>query len=606
MSTDPSAPQDPQAVPNLGRTAWRLFLIQQVNLFTSLPCAIYLVLLIARIPREQAAVAMAPIPLFALLCGVVAPLGLVRWLTGRAFAVHPGEAAGERLVRLLKLPQQLEAGVLAVYILGNSGYLTWIALRLDKPLYLVPWGSGVILVMMMLVNVWTRVFIQRQLMPHAVAEFLRTPQARLSDSRGVFWPRQSWYLPYCFALFVLCTVCALGSIVVSLGLELYAQLVALVPAVLLEAFQAAFTRFLGQAALPLVLVSLYMLVTSACAAWLLTRQQEQGTLAVRDTIEGLANGAPSLPTWVSTDETGDLARATARAFHQLRDFSLSLDATASKLGSSATQLHHSNGQQNEAITRQAAALQQAEHTAKEIQETSRMTAQKAEAILQQTTRFQELGERGAASIQQSIEGLQAIHTQVSTMTTSIRQLSVRTREIDTIARVVKDLTSRSNMLALNAAIESVRSGEHGKGFGVVAREMRVMAEESNKAAHQVRDLLTHLTNAIRETVELTEKGARTVSTSVEQVKATGESLRGLTSLVHDSVNSVRQISATVGQQDTGVQQIFEAIQDLSALMVETLTQLGEMDEVSRSVTEVATDVHGLITQHGWQRGGEAA
>ena len=605
MSTEASANPDPQATPHLGRTAWRLFLIQQVNLFTSLPCAIYLVLLIAQIPREQAAVAMRPIPLFALLCGVAVPLALVRWLTGRAFAVNPGEAPGERLVRLLKLPQQLEAGVLAVYILGNAGYLTWLALRLGKPLYLVAWGSGVILVMMMLVNVWTRVFLQRQLMPHAVAEFLRTPQARLGGSRGVFWPRQSWYLPYCFALFVLCTVCALGSIVVSLGLELYTRLVALLPLALLESVNAAISQFLHQAALPLVLVSLYMVVTSACAAWLLTRQQEQGTLAVRDTIEGLANGAPRLPTWVSTDETGDLARATARAFHQLRDFSLSLDHTASKLGSSATQLHAANGQQNEALTRQAAALQQAEHTAKEIQETSRMTAQKAEAILKQTARFQELGERGAASIEKSIQGLQAIHTQVETMTTSIRELSVRAREIDTIARVVKDLTARSNMLALNAAIESVRSGEHGKGFGVVAREMRLMADQSSKAANEVRDLLTHLTDSIRQTVELTEQGAEAVSLSVAQVSATGDSLRTLTSLVHDSVNSVRQISATVGQQDTGVQQIFEAIQDLSALMVETLTQLGEMDAVSRGVNEVATDVHGLITRHGWQQGDAA-
>jgi methyl-accepting chemotaxis protein len=599
MSTIAPALAQPQvSTPEVGRLAWRLFLIQQINLFTSLPCAIYIVLLIARIPREQAAVAMMPIPVFALVCGVMAPLGLVWWLTHRAFAMNPGDAPGERLVRLLKLPQQLEVWILSTYNLGNAAYLLWLAVRLDRPLYIVPWGAGVILVMMMLVMIWTRVFIQRQLMPHAVEEFLRAPQAALQGAQGPLWPRQSWYLPYCFALFVTCTVLSLSSIVVRMGMDLYAELMALLPAELLASVQATLSGALQQAVLPLSLVSLYMLVTSACAAWLLTRHQEQGTLAVRDSIEGFANGAPRMPAWVTTDETGDLSRATARAYHQLRDFSLSLDRTASKLGSSAAQLNHANHQQNEAIARQAAALQQAQETAREIQETSRVTAQKAETILKQTTRFQELGTRGEATLQDSIEGLRAIHSQVG----GIRQLSDRARQIDSIARVVKDLTTRSNMLALNAAIESVRSGEHGKGFGVVAREIRLMADQSSKAAGEVRDMLTGLTEAIRETVELTERGSEAVSASVEQVRATGDNLRSLTTLVQDSVNSVRQISATVSQQDTGVSQIFDAIKDLSGIMVDTLTQVREMDEVSRSVSEVARDVNVLITRHGWERG----
>ncbi|MET0404868.1 MAG: methyl-accepting chemotaxis protein [Cystobacter sp.] len=602
MSTiAPALPQPQVSTTEVGRLAWRLFILQQINLFTSLPCAIYIVLLIAQISPEQAAVALMPIPVFALVCGIITPLGLVWWLTHRAFAVNPGEAPGVRLVRLLKLPQQLEAWILSAYNLGNASYLLWLAVRLDKPLYIVPWGASVILVMMMLVMTWTRVFVQRQLMPHAVEEFMRAPQAPLRGTRGVLWPRQSWYLPYCFGLFVTCTVLSLSSIVVRMGMDLYARVMALLPVGLIASMQAAIFSALEQASVPLALVSLYMLVTSACAAWLLTRHQEQGTLAVRDSIEGFANGAPRMPAWVTTDETGDLARATARAYHQLRDFALSLDGTASKLGSSAAQLNHANQEQNEAIARQAAALQQAQETAREIQETSRVTAQKAENILKQTARFQELGAQGEATLQHSIEGLQAIHTQVGGMAGSIRQLSERARQIDSIARVVKDLTTRSNMLALNAAIESVRSGEHGKGFGVVAREIRLMADQSSKAASEVRDMLTSLTEAIRDTVELTERGSEAVSASVEQVRATGDSLRSLTTLVQDSVNSVRQISATVGQQDTGVSQIFDAIKDLSGIMVDTLTQVREMDEVSRNVSEVATDVNVLITRHGWER-----
>ncbi|HYO57850.1 methyl-accepting chemotaxis protein [Archangium sp.] len=585
---------------DIGRTARKIFLIQQVNLFTSLPCAIYIVLLIAQIPREQALLAMTPIPVFALVCGVAAPLGLVHLLTRRAFAFHPGEPPGARLVRLLKLPRALEISILTVYIVGNSAYLFWLAQRLQKPLYIVPWGSGVILVMMMLVMIWTRVFIERLLMPHAVEEFFKAPQTSLPNARGLLWPRQRWYLPYCFALFVLCTVCALGSILVQMGMDLHANVAVSLPPAVLASLNQAISGFLDNIWLPLVLVSVYMLFTSTCAAYLLTQQQERGFRAVQHSIEGFANGSPRMPSWVTTDETGDLARATAQAFSKLREFSLSLDRTASKLGSSATQLDKSNSTQNQALTRQAAALQEAQVTAQEIHQTSQMTAQKAEGILHQTARIEDIGRQGETSIQQSLQGLQEIRSQVELITNSIRQLNERTLEIDSITRMVKYLTDRSNMLALNAAIEAVRSGEQGKGFGVVAREIRVMADQSSKATTNVRDMLTNLSQSIRDAVELTERGAEKVNNSLEQVKSTGDTMRMLTSIIQESVASVRQISVTVNQQDVGVKQIFQAINDLNQLMSETLEQLGDRANATRSVSDASIEMHELIEQHGWE------
>jgi len=583
------------------RTAWKIFLLQQVNLFTSLPCAIYIVLLIAQIPKEQALVAMSPIPVFAAVCGVGLPLWLVRLQTRWAFASKPGEPPGARLVRLLKLPRALEVSILSVYIVGNSAYLLWLALRLDKPLYIVPWGSGVILVMMLLVMIWTRVFLERLLMPHVVEEFLKTPDTDLPGARGLLWPKQSWYLPYCFALFVVCTVFSLGSILTQMGMDLYGEVAAAIPPDVLVTVNRLISGFLDNISLPLVLVSLYMLVTSASAAYLLTQQQERGFRAVQESIEGFANGRPRIAPWLTTDETGDLARSTARAFHRLREFSLSMDRTASKLGASAAQLERSNSFQNGALTRQAAALQEAQVTAQEIHQTSQVTAQKAESILHQTSRIEEIGRSGEASIQQSLQGLQEIRSQVELMAHSIRNLSERTREIDIITRVVKDLTDRSNMLALNAAIEAVHSGEQGKGFGVVAREIRLMSDQSIKATNNVRDMLTTLTDSIRSAVELTERGVEKVNHSVEQVKATGDNMRTMTAIIQDSVSAVRQISVTVNQQDVGVRQIFQAINDLNQLMGDTLQQLGDMSNVTRSVSEVSTEVHQLISQHGWER-----
>jgi methyl-accepting chemotaxis protein len=590
----------PQPV-DVGRIAWKIFLLQQANLFTSLPCAIYIVLLIAQIPEEQVGVAMLPIPVFALLCGVGLPLTLVWMLTRRAFAINPGEPPGARLIRLLKLPRALEVSILLVYIVGNSGYLYWLSWRLERPVYIVAWGSGVILVMMLLVMIWTRIFVERLLMPHAVEEFFKAPHMDLSGQRGFLWPKQRWYLPYCFALFVLCTVFALGSILVQMGMKLYTAVRGSFSAALMAILDQEISLFLSEAWLPLLLVSLFMIVTSAFAAYLLTQQQEKGFQAVQSSIEGLASGSPRMPSWVTTDETGDLAGVTARAFRRLREFSLSLDHSANHLGSNAVQLSQVTTKQNEALVRQAAALQEAQVTAQEIHQTSQTTSQRAESILLQSSRFEEIRGKGESAVRESLEGLQGIGQQVQDMAERIRLLSERTQQIDTVTRVVKDLADRCNMLALNAAIEAARSGESGRGFGVVAKEIRLMADQASKAANNVREMLVSLTDSIRDTVEITERGAESVNSNVAQLKTTGDNMRMLTNIIQDSVNSVRQISATVNQQSVGVQQIFQAINDLNAIMGETLKQVNEVSGVTSGVERVATEVQALISDHGWRK-----
>ncbi|MBN1207970.1 MAG: methyl-accepting chemotaxis protein, partial [Myxococcaceae bacterium] len=151
----------------------------------------------------------------------------------------------------------------------------------------------------------------------------------------------------------------------------------------------------------------------------------------------------------------------------------------------------------------------------------------------------------------------------------------------------------SNMLALNAAIEAVRSGEHGKGFGVVAREIRSLADRSIEATFRVREILDSVGRAVAETVSLTQRGAERMQSGLEQVRATGESLRELSALIGDNADAVRQIAGAVNQQDLGIAQIFGAVSELSRMMEDTERELDStknaavmLDDVSRKLTEV--------------------
>ena len=160
---------------------------------------------------------------------------------------------------------------------------------------------------------------------------------------------------------------------------------------------------------------------------------------------------------------------------------------------------------------------------------------------------------------------------------------------------MKELADRSNMLALNAAIEAVRSGEHGKGFGVVAREIRSLADQSIEATLRVREILAVVGSAVTETVSITQRNAERMQSGLEQVRATGEHLRELSSLIRDNTTAVRQIVAAVSQQDLGITQILGAVTELTIMMEDTEKGIAStkneavmLDEVSRKLSEVVT------------------
>jgi methyl-accepting chemotaxis protein len=295
----------------------------------------------------------------------------------------------------------------------------------------------------------------------------------------------------------------------------------------------------------------------------------------------------------SGDEVGQLAGAFREMVERLRTIHHELRASGGTLAESAANMRRSAEQQQVTVSSQAAALHQTRITAEELRQVSSLAAQKAEAVLNVAERADTLGREGEASIALGVSGLAEMGAEVQEIAQRIRDLGASTQQIGAITKTVKDLADRSNMLALNAAIEAVRSGEHGKGFGVVAREIRSLADQSIEATFRVREILQVVGHAVAETVSITLRGAERMQSGLEQVRATGESLRELSALISDNASAVRQIAGAVSQQDLGIAQIFGAVSELSKMMEDTERELGAtknaavmLDDVSRKLTDV--------------------
>jgi methyl-accepting chemotaxis protein len=439
--------------------------------------------------------------------------------------------------------------------------------------------------------------------PHIQAEFHKHPQVTPTGT-GYDWPRLRWYLPYAFALFVTTTLVMSLTIIFVKARQTFAAIAAKLTElglskhtdeVLASALQVA-----NESALPLAALTLFLLVSAFLSAWFLARQQKDGAEAVQSSLQSLISGKPEMPKWASTDEIGDLAFATARAFEQLKAFSLSLKDSAVQLGQSAEQLNAFNTKQSEVMSLQAAALQETQVTAQEIKQTSLLASQKAETVLQKVEQADEVSRSGEVAIERSMGGLKDIRSHVTEMAVRIKALEERARQIGHITQTVKDLADQSNMLALNAAIEAVRSGEAGKGFGVVAREIRSLADQSIKATTHVREILQDISTAIRATVQITEKGAEKIETSLEDINAFSDNIRQLSGIVRDNAAAVRQISGAVTQQNTGITQIFQAVNDLSRMMDETMSRLKATSSATDLLGNVAQKVSGFVEGYNWE------
>ncbi|PTL84431.1 methyl-accepting chemotaxis protein [Vitiosangium sp. GDMCC 1.1324] len=297
------------------------------------------------------------------------------------------------------------------------------------------------------------------------------------------------------------------------------------------------------------------------------------------------------------DEVGQLAASFSEMVRKLREVPRSLQESAQVLTAAVRNLSVSTREQSETINYQAAALQEAQVTAEEIRQTSLVAAQKAEAVLSVVERADDVSRSGSQAIEQSLENLADIRLRAGEIAAKITELSARTLQIGGITQTVTKLADQSNMLALNAAIEAVRSGEHGKGFSVVAREIRGLADQSLKATDRVREILEDISGAIRDTVQITEKGSQRMEAGLERMKASGENLRELSTIVRENVAVVRQISAAVTQQSVGVTQVFAAVSELNKMMHESVARLASTNKATAELEVVAEQMVAIVKSY---------
>ncbi len=248
----------------------------------------------------------------------------------------------------------------------------------------------------------------------------------------------------------------------------------------------------------------------------------------------------------------------------------SLNEIATAIAESSTEIAATMEQQERTVNHQATAVNQTTTTMNELGTSSRHSASQAEASATGAKKVLSLGDRGMKAVENTSSGMNTIRQKAGDTAGQILHLSEIASQISSISTIISDIANRTNILALNAGVEAVRAGEHGKGFGVVASEIRKLADQSKSSAEKIVALVLDIQNAINLTVMMTDETIKTVETGVQIVGETSTAFIGVRDAINEIVMSTQQISLNAQQQVQAIEQVVDAMNTLNGAARETV------------------------------------
>ncbi len=307
-------------------------------------------------------------------------------------------------------------------------------------------------------------------------------------------------------------------------------------------------------------------------------EEQHKIIAERQEVASQAEAQANLLT--SATSTGIFMLVCGMIWFVLRQVIQPIDRAALTISSSSAQIAATVEEHERIANQQAASVNQTTTTMDELGASSRQAAGQAEAAAQNVDRLLMLAVGSNKAENMMLHHEANLKDKSQQIAQQVLSLSEKLTQIDRIAGVVSQLASQTNMLALNAAVEAVRAGEQGKGFGVIATEIRKLADQSGKYAEQINGLTADIQKATEATVTVAEEGNELVEKMVNSIN--GIAL------------NIKQISLTANQQAIAIQQTVEAMTSINQGAAETASGIAQTRTSTQQLNEAAQALKALV------------
>lgn len=334
----------------------------------------------------------------------------------------------------------------------------------------------------------------------------------------------------------------------------------------------------------------------------------QGDLAkIKNAVNTVIDSLTKLVSQIknNADNLATASDQLSRASEQAGQATQQIAATSQQVAKGASEQSTALQQTSEGIEQLSKAIQQiskgSQTQAQSVERNVEIVNQVSTAVTQVTNNAQvaaegsqkagEAARKGSDMAQQTVQGMEKIKDTMGVASGTVQNLGEQSNEIGKIVATIDDIAAQTNLLALNAAIEAARAGEQGRGFAVVADEVRKLAERSSAATKEIADLISNIQKGVEEAVKAMADGNNEVDSGYKLATDAGESLEDILRTVQEVSTEVERISAASEELNALSTEMVQVTDDVSSVVEENTAATEEMaasaDQVTKSVESVA-------------------
>jgi len=362
----------------------------------------------------------------------------------------------------------------------------------------------------------------------------------------------------------------------------------------LDAMDAQIAGFLRKGAIvsaPIVIFATILLVFLLRV--LLTKPLNMTVDMLRDIAEGDGDLTKRLRV-ASKDEIGAVAKWFNTFLDNIHDIILEVTRASSEVASASIEIAASSEQLSQGMRNQQKQTSQVSSAVEEISVSVSEVATKAQGAADAANAGGEQARDGGDIVSRAVEGMEVISREVTESAAAVGELGKRGEEIGEVIAVINDIADQTNLLALNAAIEAARAGEHGRGFAVVADEVRKLAERTTQATEEVAESIKAIQGETVRAVERMQTGTSRVDEGVNLARQAGEALTSIVESSQSMATMIESIAAAAEEQSSASNEMSRNVEQINAVTSESTQSVEQASIAATQLSEKAEQLQTLV------------
>ena len=286
---------------------------------------------------------------------------------------------------------------------------------------------------------------------------------------------------------------------------------------------------------------------------------------------------------------GDMVTSLRRMVAEITQSSIRLTQGAEHISTASREVAVASQHQSDATSAMAAAIEEMTVSINHISDSARDTQENSLTSVS-------LSEDGFGRVEAATSEIKDIALRVSDASTRIRKLEAHANQISSIAGVIKDIAGQTNLLALNAAIEAARAGEQGRGFAVVADEVRKLAERTSSATVEIEQMIAGIQTDTVQVVGVMDAALPQVEAGVKAAESAAETLRQIKDGAQSTLVSIRDVAEATKEQSEASNSIAQKVEEIATMVDETTAAMQSTADTASELEKISSELNVLVSR----------